>query len=70
MQVYIVGNYNGSYGAEGAIDIEGVFSTREAAEAAIEEYQAQRSSMGYGPHPGWEIHEFDLDPSTIRPWNF
>jgi len=68
MKVYIVGNYNNSYGAERAIDIEGVFSTREAAAAAIEEYQARRSSAGFGPHP-MEIHEFELNPSSIRPWN-
>ena len=64
--IYIVGNFNGAYGAEGAVDIEGVYDSRGAAEQAIAEFNEDRVSTlrAAGIETGsidFEIHELPLN---------
>ena len=69
MKVYIVGKDRAMYDGGDAVEIQGVFDSKEAAEAAIEEYQARRESMGWGRHPGWEVIEYELNPPVVCPWD-
>ena len=60
--IYIVGNFNGAYGAEGAVDIEGVYDSRGAAEQAIAEFNEDRVSTLPGAGSiDFEIHELPLN---------
>ena len=60
--IYIVGNFNGAYGAEGAVNIEGVYDSRGAAEQAIAEFNEDRVSTLPGAGSiDFEIHELPLN---------
>ncbi len=60
--IYIVGNFNGAYGAEYAVNIEGVYDSREAAEQAIAEFNEDRATGVYKHPPiDFEIHEVPLN---------
>ena len=59
-KVYVVGNKNDAYGAEDAIDIEGIFDTEDAAHAAIDGYNEKRAAKGWGA-VAIEVHAFNVN---------
>lgn len=40
----------------------GIFSTKEKAEEYKTAVNSYRQKQGWGPHPDWNIEEYELDP--------